>query len=258
MAKQAEQITIKAAYAGGRVAKKYFEHRLKTHVKTGAADVYTRADVEAEQKIIGILRSEFPDYNIEAEETGKKENGSAYTFVIDPIDGTDNFTLGISYFTVAIALLKNREPILAVVYNPITKDLFTAAKGKGAYKNGRRLKAGEKAEIAGAVVAYVSGYDNETKLRPQVMHGLYKKNVGRVMDNWCPTLDYCLLASGKIDCVITNEDDYSESLIGWLFIKEAGGSVYDFQGKPITKCDHMQFVSVGNSEFVKHIVPILK
>lgn len=253
-----EQTIITAVRAGGQVVKRYFHHRLKIHEKTGAADFYTRADIETEKKILKILHDKFPSYNVDTEEAGRSKSGSPYSFIIDPIDGTNNFALGISYFAVAIVLLYRREPIFSVVYNPIAKDLYIAKKGMGAYHNEKKLKVSKKYDLAGSVIIYVSGYSNMRKLRPMLMDRMYENKVARVLDNWCPTLDYCLFAAGLADGVITNDDDVRESSIGWLFIKEAGGFIYNYSGQAAGKNITNKFICVNNPKMLKQILPLFK
>lgn len=252
-----EKAIVKAAKEGGKIAKHYYNHHLKAHEKTQVADFYTRADVEAERKIIRILTEALPGVNIEAEESGKTNNHSEYTFVIDPIDGTNNFYSGVPYFSVSIALIKKGEPIFAVIHNPMTGDLYWAKKGKGAYKNDKRIKCSGLSELKDAIAAYVAGYSCDKKVRLKVMSRLYDEGVARIHDNWCPTLDYCLFACGHVDCVITHEDDMHETKIGWLFIKEAGGMVYNYSGKEISKDRNKKFISIGNKKILKELLPIV-
>jgi len=95
---------ILAAKAGGTVISGLFEDDLDIKQKDSVADVVTQADVGSEKEILSHLYKSFPTYNIHSEEDGKSDNGSERTFVIDPLDGTNNFVLGIPNFTVSIAL----------------------------------------------------------------------------------------------------------------------------------------------------------
>lgn len=252
-----EKNIIKAAKDGGRIVKHYYNHHLKAHEKSQAADFFTRADIEAENRIIKSLQEKLPHANIEAEESGKINNHSEYTFVIDPIDGTNNFYSGVPYFSVSIALVKRGEPVFAVVHNPLTGDLYWAKKDQGAYKNDKRIKCSSVDSLKDSIAAYVSGYTCDKKRRLKIMARLYDHGIARIHDNWCPTLDYCLFACGHIDCVITHEDDMHETKIGWLFIKESGGIVYDYSGRVITKDRNKKFISVGSKKLIKELLPIV-
>src|SRR5687768_13571695 len=122
---------IKAAEAAGEVIAGYFGEVLEIEEKTTVADIRTKADTEAEAIVLHILKQSFPDAGIYSEEMGEIENDSPYRFVIDPLDGSHNFNLGIPNFTVSIALTRKRETIAAVVHHPILKKTYHAEKGKG-------------------------------------------------------------------------------------------------------------------------------
>ncbi len=124
---------IKAAKEGGKILKKYFKKEYAVNYKEGQlCGIVTDADIASEKKILSILKKAFPDYNILSEETGAEERGSPYTWIIDPLDGTQNFVLGLPEFGVAIALAKGKEIIMAVLYFPLFDELYFAEKGKGA------------------------------------------------------------------------------------------------------------------------------
>src|SRR3989344_752859 len=102
---------IKAAHAGGEILRKYFGKTLNPIEKSTLWDFQTEADVGSEKAILKILRRSFPKYNIHAEEEGKTDNGSEFTIVIDPLDGTNNFVLGIPNFSVSIAVLHKNKAV---------------------------------------------------------------------------------------------------------------------------------------------------
>jgi histidinol-phosphatase len=99
----------------------------------------TLADAEIEESIISSIKKSYPDHSIIGEESGMKESSSEYTWVIDPIDGTKNFTRGVPLFGTLLALMKNNEVIVGVSYMPIFEELVYAAKGYGAFLNGRPI-----------------------------------------------------------------------------------------------------------------------
>jgi len=108
---------IKATQAGGKVLIQYFSQNLKIKRKSTPADLQTNADLASEKAILEVLKKEFPKYNIWSEEVGLIDKKSEYSFVIDPLDGTLNFIYGISYFSVAIALMKEKETLFSVIYD---------------------------------------------------------------------------------------------------------------------------------------------
>ena len=97
-------------------------------------------DKSCEQIIKTTLQNKYPTYNFLGEETGLTENKSEYSWIVDPLDGTTNYKMKNPFFNVSIALAKNNIPIYAIVYNPLTKELFSAEKGNGAYLNGKQIR----------------------------------------------------------------------------------------------------------------------
>jgi len=224
---------IDAAKAGGDILTRYFGEALQTEEKTNAGDLRTKADTESEQAIVAALRQAFPDFNIYAEESGQIDNGSAYTFVIDPLDGTNNFVLGIPHFAVSIGLLHDRETILGVIYNPVLDRMYWAEKGKGAYLNGKQIHVNQEADASRATVSYTCGYNTSREYSDMVKGKLRDLPVKRTLDTWAPAYDYCLLASGRLEAVISKEGDLEDYVAAKLIVTEAGGKVTGLGGEPV-------------------------
>jgi myo-inositol-1(or 4)-monophosphatase len=221
---------VKVAYAGGDVVRRYFGEALQTEQKSNAGDLRTKADVESEQAILAVLQQKFPAVNIYAEESGQVDNNSNYTFVIDPLDGTNNFVLGIPDFAISVGLLKGDEAILGVIYNPILDQMYTAQVGKGAFLNGKRLQVNDESDITRATVSYTSGYNTAHQYSDTVTRKLRELGIKRLVDHWAPAYDYCLLASGRVEAVISKEGDLEDYVAAKVIVTEAGGKVTDFAG----------------------------
>jgi len=229
---QIEEV-IKAAQAGGEVVKKYFGKALLTEEKSNAGDLRTKADTESEQAILAVLRQAFPTFNIYAEESGQMDNDSEYTFVIDPLDGTSNFVLGIPDFAISIGLLKGDVVILGVIYNPVLDQLFTAEKGKGAFINGRKIHVNAEENIGLATVSYTCGYNTTRQYSEGAISRLRDLGTKRIVDHWAPAFDYCLLALGRLEAVISKEGDLEDYVAAKLLVTEAGGKITGFDKKPV-------------------------
>ena len=106
----------------------------------GVVNLVTEMDILSEKIIVGEIEKRFPDHAILAEERPATEKASRFLWIIDPLDGTTNYAHGFPIFSVSIALAKDEEVILGVVYDPTRDELFTAEKGKGARLNGRRIR----------------------------------------------------------------------------------------------------------------------
>lgn len=226
-----DKILFKAAKEGGKVLEKYFGSNIKVKIKLTNADLQTEADLESEKAILKILKNEFPSYNIWSEECGYFDKKSDYTFVLDPLDGTNNFVLGIPQFSVALALLYKKEPVYSIIYNPVTEQLFHAERGKGAYLNNKRIKVNNVSDVKKSSVSYMTTYINSKGYKIKLFANLYKLNIKRLLENWSMALDFCMLASGKIEAIILNRSELYDYIAGKLIAQEAGAKITGFNGK---------------------------
>src|SRR6185436_20844319 len=127
-----KQTLIEAVQAGGTELKRFFNSNFKISHKEGVNNLVTEADHASEAAILSIIKKNFPDHQVLAEETGEHIQDSNYKWIIDPIDGTVNFAHAIPLCCVAIAIEKDKEIVMSAVYAPILNELFFAEKGKGA------------------------------------------------------------------------------------------------------------------------------
>ena len=147
------KIAKQAAIEAGKIIQKYSGRSLSLSLKNeDKSDFATKADLESEEKIVKILTKNFPTHNIIAEEKNKINKGSEYTWLIDPIDGTISYTHDLPFFAVLIGLLKDNQPILGVINDVYSKDLYYARKGQGAYLNGKTIQVSQEKYLDGAVL----------------------------------------------------------------------------------------------------------
>ena len=223
------------AKGAGEIQLAYFRgDDLGIETKSNAYDVVTRADKESEAYIVQAILGRYPGHGILGEEGGVMgTEGSDYRWVIDPLDGTTNYSQGLPLFTVSIALQYRGETIVGVVYAPYLNELFTATKGGGAYlqyasREPERLRVGEKQTLATSVIA--SGFPYDKDVNPDNN----SDNVARIIPY---VRDVRRLGSAAYDisCVAAGLlDGYWElALHEWdvcaaeLILAEAGGVVCD-------------------------------
>src|SRR5271168_1464644 len=133
------EVAVDAARQASAILRAEFDRPKEISYK-GEIDIVTESDKRSEALIVGRLRSEFPDHAIVAEEGGTgAAAGAKYCWHVDPLDGTTNFAHGYPCFAVSIGLLEDGEPLAAVVLNPVSDELFTAARGEGAYLNSKSI-----------------------------------------------------------------------------------------------------------------------
>lgn len=237
---------IKGAKKGGKVLRCFFGKSIEIEEKTLFANFRTEADLRSESAILKSLQKDFPDFNFLSEERGLIGNHSDYTFVIDPLDGTTNFILGIPNFSVSIGLFKDKEIIAGVVLNPILNHFYWAVSGKGAFLNGTKISISRKRILKNAIIGYDCDYGHylERYFR-NFLKKMEDEQVGRVLVNMSPALDLCRLAAGKIDGYINNKNEIYDFAAGKLIAKEAGALITDFNNKNEIDMHNNAFVATN-------------
>ena len=251
---------IEAAKKGGKVLKKYFGEVLEIEEKLMVGDFRTKADQESEEIILQILEQHYPDYNFLGEETGFHDKNSEYTFIVDPLDGTNNFSLGIPHFSVTISLLKNNEVIFAVIHHPIINRTYHAQKGDGAYLDNKQIKISNESDIKKATITYTCSYklsvENCTK---SFLNNLtFDTGIKRAMNNWCPTLDFCMLASGKIEAIVNNDCEIYDFIGGKFIAMEAGAKVTSLEGGLEENDKNSKFIISNGTVIHDNLLDIVK
>jgi myo-inositol-1(or 4)-monophosphatase len=213
---------IIASKEAGRLSLEFFNKEKVINFKENG-EIVTDMDLIVEKAIKSIIRKKFPDHSFLTEEEGEENNDSEYLWVIDPIDGTFNYSRGISPYCISIALLRNREIILGVVYNPVTNELFRAEKGKGAFLNDSLIKVSEIKNLSKSLI-----YSSELSKINRYISSLIK-SVGRLRVTSASAYEICLVACGKVEGFI-KKTDYFWNAASYLIVKEAGGCISDFRG----------------------------
>lgn len=225
-------IALRAARMAGQQIVRGFDRPDLVKVTTkGHNDFVTNIDQEAEQIIIQVLREKYPDHKITGEESGSsEETDSDYEWVIDPLDGTTNFTRQLPHFCVSIACLYKGKVEHGVVVDPIRQEEFVASRGKGSTMNGRRIRVSELDYLDGAVIA-TGGADRQINAREETE--LYKTllEAGCIMRQpGSAALELSYIAAGRIDAMWMRGLARWDVAAGALLVTEAGGLVGDFSG----------------------------
>lgn len=248
---------IQAAEDGGKIVKKYFGKALDVEEKTTVADFRTQADIESEKTILSLITKKFSQFNILAEETGLIDNKSEYTFIIDPLDGSNNFVLGIPNFSISIGLLKGDKIILGAIHLPILNHTYYAQEGRGAFLDKKQLAVNKEANIKKSSVSYTCGYVNSQEYAETLKHKLNKLGIKRMLEFWSPAVEFCLMASGKLEAVINNKNEIYDYTAGKIIAREAGALITDFQGKAEENEKSNQFLASNGTAIHKQLLAIL-
>ena len=216
----------------------------ETSNKSTITDLVTQTDKNAEQVIKDDILAKFPDHNILAEESGETSSNSDFLWVIDPLDGTTNFVHGLSPYCVSIALFKNNNPLLSVISELPSENLFWAVKGNGAFCNGEKISVSSRKLIRDSLLITGFSYEHDSKWETnmklfknftKISHGV--RRIGSA------AADLCYVASGKADAFWEIGLYPWDSAAGILLVEEAGGKVTRMDGKPYSIYDKQILVT---------------
>ncbi|SRR6056297_2907868 len=227
----ARQVATGAAYKAGEMLRGYFRDPLVID-KKGDKDLVTEADRAAEETIIETIRYRFPDHDIMAEESGRLDNHSGFCWIIDPLDGTTNFTHGIAIFSVSIALSIDGEIVAGVVLNPATGELFAADSESAAVVNGEPVSVSGTPVIEDALLVTGFPYDYKKHLKKLMTRfSRCLEAAGGVRRLGSAALDLCYLACGRFDGYWEENLHPWDTAAGMLIARQAGALVTDFSGE---------------------------
>ena len=201
----------------------------------GNINLVTEADRLSEELIIRRIRSRFPEHGILAEESPETPNGSAFRWIIDPLDGTTNYAHAYPVFSVSIALECEGSIRLGAVFNPMLNELFVAEKGEGAFLNGRRLTVSRTADLSRSLLATGFPYDlREDRNNNMNYFETMSMNAQAVRRAGSAAFDLACLAAGRFDGFWELKLMPWDTAAGCLLVQEAGGIVTDLQGGPFS------------------------
>ena len=199
--------------------------------KSSPTDLVTEWDVLAETTIRDHICSLRPGDGIVAEEGDAVSSSTGITWYVDPIDGTTNFAYGLPAYAVSIAAVDSNGPLAGAIHSPDGRELFVAARGHGAWANGRRLRCSSPSDTSLALVA--TGFAYDKALRAEQMH-LVARNAENIRDirrNGAAALDLCFVAAGRVDVYFERNLRPWDMAAGTLIAQEAGATVTDLSGQ---------------------------
>ncbi|WP_135822235.1 inositol monophosphatase family protein [Halostella litorea] len=217
---------VEACRAGGEYLRERFAAGT-TDAEFDEHDVKAVADRESEKRMLSVIRDAHPDHHVYAEESGDHEGDGECSWIVDPLDGTNNFTAGLPTFATAAAVRRDGSPAAAAVYLPVLDDLYVAAAGDGVRFNGATVTAtGRDEPVAHATVAFVIGHRVKREAAwMETATGIdaaLTDRCKRRIETWSPTVHWGLLARGRIDGFVCYRPDREEQVAGELLAREAG------------------------------------
>ena len=228
--KSAYTVARYATSEAGKILKTFHGKTVETRVK-GKRNLVTEADLLSERKILDIINAEFPSHGILSEEAGASREGAEYIWIIDPLDGTNNFYFGIPLFCVNIALARRGEVVLGVTYDPTRNETFYSVKGKGAHLNGRKIKVSAVKTLDQASVGVDLGYNAErSRDLLDIATGLWPQ-IHCLRLTGSSALGLAYVACGRFSLYFHKYLYPWDTASGLLLISEAGGEVVRYDGK---------------------------
>ena len=238
------EVAVEAALEGGTILLEEYDRPVKISYK-GEVDIVTQADRRSEQAVVTRLRTRFPTHAIVAEEGSGYETDSPFRWHVDPLDGTTNFAHGYPCFAVSIGLEENGELIAGAIYQPISRELFTAARGEGAYLNGKRIQVSSVERLATSLVA--TGFPSVKRSQhPNIQYYWdFTLRSHGVRRDGSAALDLAAVACGRFDGFGEFGLHSWDTAAGTLLVREAGGVVTTFAGTPYKPGNHETVASNG-------------
>jgi myo-inositol-1(or 4)-monophosphatase len=230
--------------------------RVNHITKKGEIDLVTEADLQAEDMIVDIIRSRFPHDTLLAEERGEHARDKARAWLIDPLDGTTNFAHGFPFFSVSIAFQVDGEPVLGIVSNPYLNEHFEALKGAGAFLNQKALRVSETKDLQESLLAV--GFPYTIRQNPhRVMDHLKKMAVSAqgIRRLGSASLDLAYVAAGRLDGFWEEGLKPWDTAAGMVIVKEAGGMVSDYEGRPYSP--FMNTIVASNARIHEAMLSVL-
>lgn len=227
-----EKEVIDIALEAGAILRSYWGKTGEVKQKQFFWDLVTAADLASEAFIIEALRKQFPSHEILSEEAGlSAPSRSNYLWVIDPLDGTTNFTHQYPMVSISIGLLVHGEPVLGVIYNPIFNELFVGSKGKGATLNGAPLQVSTVDKLEQGLLGTGFAYDRKETRENNYAEFCHMMNLCQgVRRGGSAALDLAYVAAGRLDGYWERGLKAWDIAAGIVLVQEAGGIITSYEG----------------------------
>lgn len=246
------RVAAKAAMAGAEIILDYFERgvAMRSKAEDESYNLVSDADVESERAIAALIQREFPAHQILGEEECAGDINAEHLWIIDPLDGTNNFAHHIPHFAVCIGYYHQGEAVSAVVVNPVRGDWYYAHRGEGAFHNGQKLSVNASAQLSEVMVGCGFYYDRGAMMRATLsaVEAFFEQQIHGIRRFGTAALDLCQVASGQYGVF------FEYQLAAWdfgaarLILEESGGTITDAKGAPL----HLRTSSILASNKLLH------
>lgn len=226
------QVAIDSAKCGAAVLLKYFRGKYGVQQKQ-SYNLVSRADLESETAIGGCIRNAFPSHSILGEESKTPLSAECqHLWIIDPLDGTNNFVHGIDQFAISIGYFYQGTAVTGVVFRPVSNEWFVAERGLGAWRNQDRATVSRAARLNEAMLGVGFYYDRGLQMQATLsaMEKLFEQEIHGFRRMGAASLDLCMVGCGQLDGYFEFQLSPWDFAAGTLFVEEAGGKVTSCSG----------------------------
>lgn len=227
---------IEIVHGCGKIMLSATDIERKMHQKAGKGNFVTDYDSRVQQVLEEKLLALVPGavFLGEEDQMDQTDISRGYAFIVDPIDGTANFTRGYNMSCISVALALDGKPVLGVIYNPYSGETYHAEKGKGAYRNGEPVHASQRTLEEGLILFGTAPYHQELTKRSFEVAYQYMSRGEDLRRSGSAALDLCAIASGRAEFYFEMRLCPWDYAAGALLVEEAGGLVSDLEGRPVT------------------------
>lgn len=231
---QTTRVAANAALAGAKQILKYWENGVSIRSKSNDStyNLVSDADLEAEKAVVQSIRSVFPDHQIIGEEQSQGDDQAEHVWVVDPLDGTNNFAHRIPQFSISIAYYRNGVAECGIVLNPIHNDWYWAERNCGAFHNGQQLHVSLESSLTGSMVGVGFYYDRSAMMEATLaaIRDFFKQDIHGIRRFGSAALDLCYVAAGRFGVFFEYYLSPWDFAAGRLILEEAGGAISSTQG----------------------------
>jgi myo-inositol-1(or 4)-monophosphatase len=248
----AAEVAEAAARAGGTVLNRYLRESVDLEIgyKDARANLVTAADRESQRAVTDTILTAFPGHAIDGEEGTAGNLDAADVWYVDPLDGTTNFTHGVPFFCVSVALRSSEAPgsraktVAGAIYDPLRDEMFVGVLGGGATLNGAPIGVSDIARLDRALVVAQAQTVNSAEISAyaRLVEQLMSVS-GGVRSLGSPALTLCAIATGRLEAYCEYTMDAWDILAGQLILAEAGGTLTLFDGRPHATADRADVVA---------------
>jgi len=230
-----------------------------SHKGEDIKDLITNIDIEINNFFLSEIKKAFPEHRIHSEEQNFPDlhKKSPYEWVLDPIDGTSNFSRNIPHFSTCVGLLYKEVPVSGAVYNPITDELFSFEKGKGSFLNDLAIHVSDIDKAIDAYTIFRIGHKKSLFKWGEKAQISFLASMKKVSNFGSSALDLCFLAAGRVDAVIYGTFTTRDVAAAIGILREAGGEIYTPAGQPALLSKKRQtIIATANKKLFEEIQPL--